>query len=91
MYYADRVHVSDALHNLLEQVLGILLRQLSSLPHVVKEVTTRAEFHDDQVVFRRLEGFHQLDVARVLDGLEDVDLLHHLALCTLFLDLIFIC
>ena len=90
MNYANRVHVGDTLHNLLEQVLGILLRQLSSLSHVVKEVTTRTEFHHDQVVFGRLEGFHQLDVTRVLDGLEDVDLLHHLALRALFLDLIFI-
>ena len=90
MYYADCVHVGDTLHNLLEQVLGILLRQFSPLSHIVKEVTTRAEFHDNQVVLGRLEGFHQLDVTRVLDRLEDVDLLHHLALRTLFLDLIFI-
>ena len=39
----------------------------------------------------RLESLEQLDMTRVLDRLEDVDLLHHLALGALLLDLVLVC
>ena len=52
-----RVHVGNALHDLLEQVFGILLGQLSSFAHVVEEVAARAQLHDDQVVLGSLECF----------------------------------
>lgn len=85
---ADRVHVRNPLHDLLEEVLGVLLCELSALPHVVEEVATRAQLHHDEVVIRCLERLEQLDMARVLDRLQNVDLLHHLALSALLFDVV---
>ena len=41
-------------------------------------------------MLRGLESLHQLDMTRMLDRFDDVDLLHHLALCALLSHLIFV-
>ena len=66
MHNANRVHVRDALHDLLKEILGILLCQFSPLSHVVKKIAARAKFHHNQVVLRCLECLQQLNVTRVL-------------------------
>ena len=90
MHNANRVHVRDPLHDLLKEILGILFCQFSPLSHVVKKIAARAKFHHNQVVLRCLECLQQLNVTRVLYRLQYVDLLHHLALRTLLLYLVFI-
>ena len=55
---ADRMHVSDTLHYLLDEVFSILLGQLTALSHVIEEVAAWAQLLDDEVVLGRLEGLH---------------------------------
>ena len=90
MHNAYRVHVRDPLHDLLKQILGILFCQFSPLSHIVKKITARAKFHHNQVVLCCLKSLQQLNVTRVLYRFQYVNLLHHLALRTLFLYLVFI-
>lgn len=90
MHDTDPVHVADALHDLFEEVLGVRLRELSSLAHVVQKVATRAQFHHDQVMFLSLERLQQFDVTYMLQTLQNVDLLLHLFLHALLFDLVLV-
>ena len=79
------VQVGDALHDLPEDELGVLLTELTALAHVVQEVSAGAELHDDHVVLVSLERLQDLDVVRVAQRLEYSDLVHDLLLLALFL------
>ena len=74
------MQVSDALHNLLKDKLGILLTQLSSLPHVVEEIATRTKFHNNHVMLISLECFKNLNVVWMSQTLQDINLIHNLLL-----------
>ena len=50
--------MEQALYDLLEEVLGYLLTELPSLPHIRKQISSCTQFHHNQEVllsFKRLE------------------------------------
>ncbi len=79
------VQVGNSLHDLLEHELGILLAELPALANVIEEVTTRAELHDNQMVFISVECLEELHNVGVAQHLEDADLIAHLLLTALIL------
>ena len=60
------VHVLDAKHHLVEQMLGKWLGKLLTLLEVVDKVSTRAELHYHQVVLICLENLELPHVVVVL-------------------------
>lgn len=79
------VQVGNALHDLLEHKLGVLLAQLPPLSHVVEQVSAWAELHDDHVMLICLESLQNLDVVRVPQALQNIDLIHNLLLLAFLL------
>lgn len=67
------LQVLGALHDLLQQLLGLQLGQLATLHEEVVEITVLAELSDDIHVVGGLVDIVQLDNVVVTDHLHDVD------------------
>ena len=85
------VHIRNSLHNLLKNVLGTLFIQFSPLAHIIEQIAPWTQLHDNQVVLFGLKCLKQLDVARMLQTLQNVNFLHHFAPSVLLFYTVSIC
>jgi hypothetical protein len=77
------VDIAETIDDLLEDDLGIGLLQSASLPHIVKEVTTGAQFHHDDDVLFRFNSLVDLHDVVVSEFKKQANLLHQLLLLCL--------
>jgi len=77
--------VSQPVGDLFENELGIRFLQFSLALDQSQQVTTASILHHHQEMLARLEHFEQTDDIRVLDLLQEVDLLEHLPLAEVVL------
>ena len=60
-----RMDVPEALYDLSKEELSDVFRESPPLPHVVEQISTRAQLHDEEDVPSCLEGLEQLHDMRV--------------------------
>ena len=70
--------VCNTMHQLLEDVLGLVLRQVLALLDEVVEVAATGILHDHHDMLIVLEDFVKTNNVGMADFFEDIDLLEHL-------------
>ena len=90
MQDTSAVAVAQAIHNLLEYVLGIKLFKSLSLLNKLQQVTTPRILHHHQEVFGALKHFKKSDNVRVANLFEDEDLLEDFFLRKVILHVVFV-